>query len=46
MVVAVPVGGVDAALAAAADAGIAAYVAGEIVPAADLGGARYVEVER
>jgi len=46
MVVAVPVGGVDAALAAAANAGIAAYIAGEIVPAADLGGARYVEVER
>jgi len=46
MIVAVPVGGVDAALAAAADAGIAAYIAGEIVPAVDLGGARYVEVER
>jgi phosphoribosylformylglycinamidine cyclo-ligase len=46
MVIAVPAGAADAALAAAVVAGIAAYVAGEIVPAADLGGARYVEVER
>jgi len=46
MVIAVPASAVDAALAAAATAGIAAYVAGEIVPAADLGGARYVEVQR
>jgi phosphoribosylformylglycinamidine cyclo-ligase len=46
MVVAVPAGAVDAALAAAAEAGIAAFIAGEIVPATDLGGARYVEVER
>jgi phosphoribosylformylglycinamidine cyclo-ligase len=46
MVLAVPAGVVDAALAAAAADGIAAYVAGEIVRAADLGGTRYVEVER
>lgn len=46
MVVAVPAAAVDAALAAAAEAGIAAFIAGEIVPAADLGAARYVEVER
>jgi len=46
MVIAVPAGAADAALAAAVVAGIAACVAGEIVPAADLGGARYVEVER
>jgi len=46
MVVAVPAAAVDAALATAAAAGIGAYVAGEIVPAADLGGRRYVEVER
>ena len=46
MVVALPAGAVDAALTAAAEAGIAAYVAGEIVTAADAGGARYVEVER
>jgi len=46
MVVAVPAAAVDAALATAAAAGIGAYVAGEIVPSADLGGRRYVEVER
>jgi phosphoribosylformylglycinamidine cyclo-ligase len=46
MVVAVPAAAVDAALATAAAAGIGAYVAGEIVSAADLGGRRYVEVER
>lgn len=46
MVLAVPVGAVDAALAAAARAGIEACIAGEVVPAAALAGARYVEVER
>ncbi len=46
MVVAVPAATVEAALAAAAAAGIGAYVAGEIVPAADLGGTRYGEVEQ
>ena len=34
------------ARAASSEAGIAAFIAGEIVPAADVGGARYVEVER
>jgi phosphoribosylformylglycinamidine cyclo-ligase len=46
MVVAMPAAAVDAALATAAAAGIGAHVAGEIVSAADLGGRRYVEVER
>ena len=46
MVVAVPAATVEAALAAAAAAGIGAYAVGEIVPAADLGGTRYAEVEQ
>jgi hypothetical protein len=37
---------VAAALAAAADAGIDACVAGEIVPAEEIGGARYAEEDR
>ena len=46
MVLAIPAGGVAAALAAAADAGIHACVAGEIVPAGEIGGARYAEEDR
>jgi phosphoribosylformylglycinamidine cyclo-ligase len=46
MVLAIPAGGVAAALAAAADAGIHACVAGEIVPAGEIGGARYAEEYR
>lgn len=46
MVLAIPAGGVAAALAAAADAGIDACVAGEIVPAEEIGGARYAEEDR
>jgi len=46
MVLAVPASGVRAALAAAADAGIDACAAGEIVPAGEIGGARYAEVDR
>jgi phosphoribosylformylglycinamidine cyclo-ligase len=46
MVLAIPAGGVAAALAAAADAGIHACVAGEIVPAEEIGGARYAEEDR
>ena len=46
MVLALPPAAVDAALAAAAEAGIPGHVVGEIVPAADTRGARYLEVER
>jgi phosphoribosylformylglycinamidine cyclo-ligase len=46
MVLAIPPDAVRAAIAAATEAGIGACVAGEIVAAADVGGARYVEVER
>lgn len=45
MVLAVPAGAIDAALAAAAGEGIGACIAGEIVAAAAGDGARYVEVE-
>jgi phosphoribosylformylglycinamidine cyclo-ligase len=45
MVIAIPAGAVDRAIAAAMEAGIAARVAGEVVPVADAGGARYLEVE-
>jgi phosphoribosylformylglycinamidine cyclo-ligase len=45
MVVAIPADAVDVAIAAALEAGIAAHVAGEVVPVADAGGARYLEVE-
>ncbi|HEX7400229.1 MAG TPA: phosphoribosylformylglycinamidine cyclo-ligase, partial [Candidatus Limnocylindrales bacterium] len=46
MVLAIPPDAVRAAIAVATEAGIGACVAGEIVVAADVGGARYVEVER
>ncbi len=46
MVLAVPAGGVAAALAAATGAGIPACVAGEIVRAGEIGGARYAEADR
>ncbi len=46
MVLAIPANAVRAAVAVAAEAGIGAFVAGEIVPAADAGGARYVEADR
>jgi phosphoribosylformylglycinamidine cyclo-ligase len=46
MVLAIPPDAVRAAIAAATEAGIGACVAGEIVAAADVGGARYVEVEQ
>ena len=46
MVLAVPPNAVRAAIAAAAEAGIDAFVAGEIVAAADGGGARYAEADR
>jgi phosphoribosylaminoimidazole (AIR) synthetase len=46
MVLAMPPDAVRAAIAAATEAGIGACVAGEIVAAAHVGGARYVEVER
>jgi phosphoribosylformylglycinamidine cyclo-ligase len=46
MVLAMPSDAVRAAIAVATEAGIGACVAGEIVAAADVGGARYAEVER
>jgi phosphoribosylformylglycinamidine cyclo-ligase len=46
MVLAVPANAARAAIAAAAEAGIGACVAGEIVAASEIGGARYLEVER
>ncbi len=46
MVLAMPPDGVRAAIPAAIRLGIGACVAGEIVAAADVGGARYVEVAR
>ena len=46
MVLAVPGNAVPAAIAVAAGDGIGAFVPGKIIPAADVGGARYVEVER
>jgi phosphoribosylformylglycinamidine cyclo-ligase len=46
MALAIPPDAVRAAIAAATEAGIGACVAGEIVAASDVGGARYVEVER
>jgi hypothetical protein len=45
MVLAMPADAVRAAMAVATEAGIGACVAGEIVAAADVGGARYVEVK-
>jgi phosphoribosylformylglycinamidine cyclo-ligase len=46
MVLAMPESSVGAAIAVAARAGIGAHVAGEIVAAAEAGGARYLEVDR
>ena len=46
MVLAVPANAVREAIAVAAEAGVGAFVAGEIIAAADVGGARYLEVER
>ena len=44
MILVVPAGAVAVALTTARAAGVAAYVVGEIVPGAAVGGARYVEV--
>jgi len=46
MVLAVPANAVREAIAVAAEAGVGAFVAGEIIAAADVGGACYLEVER
>ena len=44
MILVMPAGAVAAALSTAMAGGVAAYVVGEIVPGADVGEARYVEV--